>query len=284
MPIVIIAGAVGLVDLWRRLDGKSRRLRRVVVVATLALALLGVLVNLAISLPAEKLAWGDAPSLARENARSYVKSQESVGELTGYSIMNNVVFGNDLPAHGPADQIYVLGICDGLYISTGESDRPWVPVELRSVDLDFTINGPLRNLPRTRLLTVGTGPYSVLSMEGSRDGRVRFRISDRLVGNIGKWQHLERGRRYHLDVAADTGRHEAYVQLDGREVLNGFIIAPGHTKVVNERGAVKGGPLPPVTVSNGRIADAPMCERFAIAAHHTPASAGNQAGSSSKRN
>jgi hypothetical protein len=281
---VIIAGAVGLVDLWRRLDGKSRRLRRVVVGATLALALLGVLVNVAISLPTEKLAWGDAPALSRDNARSYVETQESVGELTGYSIMRNVIFGNSLPTHGPADQIYVLGICDGLYISTGESDRPWVPVELRSVDLDFTINGPLRDLPRTRLLTVGTGPYSVISMEGSRDGRVRFRITGGDARNIGKWQDVERGRRYHVDIAADTGRHEAYVQLDGREVLNGWITAPGHTKVVNERAAAQGRPQPPVTVSNGRIADAPMCEKFAITAHRTPASARNQAGSSSKRN
>jgi hypothetical protein len=37
-------------------------------------------------------------------------------------------------------------------------------------------------------------------------------------------------------------------------------------------------------VSRGHLNDAPMCEKFAIAGHHTPASELNQAGSSSKRN
>ena len=279
MPIVIIAGAVGLVDLWRRLDGKGRGLRRLVVAASLVLALLGVLINVAISVPTEKLAWGG------DKARDYVETQESVGDLTGRSLQRNVVFGNDLPVQGPADQIYVLGVCDGLYVSTGEFDRPWVPLELRTVDFDFTINAPLRDLPRTRLLTVGTGPpYSVVWIEGSHDGRVRFRITDGLVGTVGKWQDLERGRRYRAEVAADTGRHEASMQLDGREVLKGWITAPGHTKVVNERLAGPGQPLPPVTVSNGHLNDAPMCEKFAIAGHHTPATERTQAGSSSKRN
>jgi hypothetical protein len=175
-------------------------------------------------------------------------------------------------------------VCDGLYVSTGEFDRPWVPIELRAVDFDFTINGPLQNLPRTRLLTVGSGrPYSVLWIEGSRDGRVRFRITDGLVGTIGEWQRLERGQPYHLEVAADTGRHEANVQLDGRDVLKGWITAPGHTKVVDVR-AAEPGQSPRVTVGEGRIHDAPMCEKYAIAGRRTPASARDQAGSSSNKN
>jgi hypothetical protein len=160
-----------------------------------------------------------------------------------------------------------------------------VPLELRPIDFDFTINRRLQDLPRTRLLTVGdAAPHSVVWIEGARDGRVRFGITDGLVGTRGEWQQLERGRRYHVEVAADTGRHEATLQLDGREALKGWITAPGHTKVVNARSAAPGAAVPPVTVGAGHVRDAPMCEKFAIAAHHTPASARAQAGSSSNRN
>ncbi len=208
MPIVIIAGAVGLVDLWRRLDGKGRGLRRLVVAASLVLALLGVLINVAISVPTEKLAWGG------DKARDYVETQESVGELTGWSLQRNVVFGNDLPAQGPADQIYVLGVCDGLYVSTGEFDRPWVPLELRTVDFDFTINAPLRDLPRDASAHRGHGPAVQRGVDrgfARRPGAVphhrRARGDGREVAGPGAWASLPgRGRGRHR---APRGEHAA---------------------------------------------------------------------------
>jgi hypothetical protein len=212
-----------------------------------------VLANLAISLPTEQLAWGG------DEARSFVRLQQNVGDVTGRSVAENVVFGDSLPEGGPADQIFVLDDCAGLYISTGEFDRPWVPLELRTVDLEFTINTPIDQLRRTPLITVGDAePRSTISIEGGRNNRIRFRIGDDFLPTVGEWRRVKPGRTYEVSAAIDTGRHETLITLDGFEALWGWITAPGHTKVVNAAGADA-----PVTVTPDRVGKAPLCQKLA---------------------
>lgn len=254
MPIVIVAGALGLVDVWRRLDGRSRRARRAVVAVTVALAAFGVVTNVAISLPTERLAWGGSET------RDYIELQRSVGELIGRPITENVRFGDELPAHGPADQLLVLGDCEGLYVSTGERDRPWVAVERRPVDLLVTINEPPEDLGRVPLLTVGDSePRSVVLIEGGRPGQVRFRVAEPFLPTVGDWQEAEEGKTYRVRITADTGRHEAAVEFDGREALYGWVTPPGNEREVNE---TRAGSESGVTVEQVAVEGAPLCREL----------------------
>ncbi len=48
-----------------------------------------------------------------------------------------------LPPEGTADEIQVVGDCEGVYVGTGEPLWPWMPVELRELGWDLD----LRDLP-----------------------------------------------------------------------------------------------------------------------------------------
>ena len=52
---------------------------------------------------------------------NYVEAQNSISDVTGHPLEANVVRGSSLPPWAPADQLYVIGDCDGLYISNGEN-------------------------------------------------------------------------------------------------------------------------------------------------------------------
>ncbi len=51
----------------------------------------------------------------------YVATQKAISDITGHPIDNRVRRGATLPPWGPADQLFIVGKCDGLYISNGES-------------------------------------------------------------------------------------------------------------------------------------------------------------------
>ncbi len=48
-------------------------------------------------------------------------AQKAISDVTGHPIDSRVRRGATLPPWGPADQLFVVGKCDGLYVSNGES-------------------------------------------------------------------------------------------------------------------------------------------------------------------
>ncbi len=52
---------------------------------------------------------------------NYVQAQKTMSDLTGHPLESQVVRGRLAPAWGPAGQLYVIGDCNGLYISNGEN-------------------------------------------------------------------------------------------------------------------------------------------------------------------
>jgi hypothetical protein len=50
-----------------------------------------------------------------------VAVQKAVSDVTGHPLDSNVQRGGRLPPWGPADQLFIVGRCDGLYVSNGES-------------------------------------------------------------------------------------------------------------------------------------------------------------------
>jgi hypothetical protein len=135
VPVLALAGALGLIDIWRRLDGTGKRTRWGACAAIAALVCFEVAANIGMSItPNEE--WSPA------RVERYVQVQRSVGGVTGNALAGYVHRGSALPTWAPADELYVVGNCDGLYISNGE---------------DYS-SVPANQLNRTTWMTVALGP------------------------------------------------------------------------------------------------------------------------------
>ena len=129
LPFLILAGAVGLVDICHRIGGR----RRLVVNATAALLVVLALFSVAANLG---IAASPVPSWTSAQARNYLSVQRS---LTPGSQSASVIRSGSLPYWAPANQLYATPGCTGLYLSTGYAfwDSPgqqimhwtWTPVE-----------------------------------------------------------------------------------------------------------------------------------------------------------
>jgi hypothetical protein len=136
LPFLALAGMIGLVDLWRRIDarrvrpgGRARSMGVVLLVAVLVLGLFSVWANLGAAITPSGL-WTSS------QAMNFVSFQKKV---SGGSIESLVRHGPTLPYFAPQGTLFAAGDCSGLYLSTGFSystvpgqqlqHETWVPVE-----------------------------------------------------------------------------------------------------------------------------------------------------------
>jgi hypothetical protein len=114
VPFLVLASAVAIADIWRRLDGRRRPLRlwTALVIGVVGVFTIAANVGMALT-PNEE--WDTA------EARHYVAVQEAISNATGHPLNQHVERGSSLPPWGPADQLFVIGKCDALYVSNGES-------------------------------------------------------------------------------------------------------------------------------------------------------------------
>jgi hypothetical protein len=183
VPFLILASAIGMVDIWRRLEGKRRRARSGMLALVTALGLFGITANVEIA-STPQATW------SRSQILHYVEFQNTISDLTGHPPAANITRGTTLPNYAPADQLFVVGNCASLYISDGEGSPDshisdgegspdslsfppyaifqrlvWYPVELGPGfhhTLELTFHGPVQELGQSvPLATVGTTTISV---------------------------------------------------------------------------------------------------------------------------
>jgi hypothetical protein len=157
LPLVALASMIGLVDVWRRMDGTGRR-ARVLGVATIALlGVFGVWVNVGGAVTPAGL-WTSV------QAKAFVEAQRTLGGTPA------VRSGGTLPYWAPAGTLFATGRCSGLYVSTGfdYSNVPgqllqhetWIPVEQPTGTvhvLKVTWIGPIEaGVPPVTLATSGS--------------------------------------------------------------------------------------------------------------------------------
>jgi hypothetical protein len=179
LPFAVLAAMIGLVDVWRRLDGRSRSWRMAGLVVVAVLGLFGLWANLGAALAPTSL-WSPT------QANRFVRFEQSLG---GGSLGSTVRSGPTLPYFAPAGTLYAVGDCSGLYISTGISYNTvpgqqlqhltWLPVEQGpGVNHTMTIefNRTVRSSDRpVVLLTYGKSSLVVVP---TGTDRVRFEVLD----------------------------------------------------------------------------------------------------------
>lgn len=252
LPVLVIAAAVALVELWRRLDGRPRRSRRVAVTTIAIVGGFSLLVNLAVaSTPTDPVPWeGD-------RIRDFVRLQASVGNTLGLPVGRRLAETEELPAVAPADRLFVVGDCAALYYSTGEPEYPWVLVDRGPDggrhDFELTFSRPPSKGTEIPLISIestsadlaflrtvrpeAAEPFTTeVVIESDGSGRIRFRVDDPYLPIRGRphgrdWVPVEPGRTYHVTVNADTALHEVDATRDGRRVLVGWTSASGEQTV-----------------------------------------------------
>jgi hypothetical protein len=227
VPLLVLASAVALADIWRRLDGRSRRMQIGVMSGIGLVALFTIAANIGMAItPNEE--WNPT------QVGNYVAFQKSVSDVTGHPVNSRIVRGNSLPPYGPADQLYVIGNCSGLYISNGEdySTIPsnqlhratWMTVELGHAfehTFDVTVNRPQSGQTDTvPLVTAGSTTVSMIASPFGRYGQVRLRFIASGQSQPGPSIFADQGSRRRVVVITDPAKHMVTVTVNGPTYLS----------------------------------------------------------------
>jgi hypothetical protein len=259
VPFLVLASAVAVADIFRRLEGHQRSVR-VGAVATLALvAVFSIAANVGMAIvPNEE--WDTTQVL------NYVEAQKTLSDLTGHPLEANVVRGNSLPPWGPAGQLYVIGNCDGLYISNGEkySTVPseqfvrttWMTVELSQafqhtfrVTAKNTESGGTESVP---LVSAGKDTVTVSANPTTDPRRVRLTFGLYGVGQpvSGYSFEVNSGATHTVVVTTDPVKHSLEVTMEGVDHLGRTLLSdeePIHVDSANSHARASS---PALSVSN----------------------------------
>jgi hypothetical protein len=265
LPFFVLAAAVGLVDLWRRAGARSRGIRIGALSAVAIVGLFSVAANfLIVRSPTDPVAWhGDS-------VRSYVELQKSLSDKMGHPLDGNIVRGTRLPKRAPADTLFVLGDCAGLYISTGEFELNWIPVEYGGKSATRLAVEFHRQPDRGRFLlaSVRENQSSNVYIETDGAGRMRFRIDDRyglpnfLSTDRSHWMQIQTRKTYRVSVFSDAELHRYGVNLGDDEMVNGVIATSDRLVVPWLQRAEPGKPIPTMTVTKAQEPGSSLCDRL----------------------
>jgi hypothetical protein len=270
VPFLALASAVAMADIWRRLEGRSRGVRAGALGVLALVALFSIVANVGMAVvPNEE--WGPTQTL------NFVEAQNSISNVTGHTLSANVVRGNALPTWGPAGQLYVVGNCDGLYISNGENystvpseqfvRTTWMTVERGHgfvhtfrVTVARPVSGGVESIP---LVRIGKATVTLVATPAAAGSgvRVAFILSGQGSPIQGVSFGADPGTRHTVVVTTDPVKHQLGVTMDGTNALSRTLLGGGPVAVPVTPAPSTGGP-PVVTVVN-TTADSPepaLCE------------------------
>ena len=223
VPFLVLASAVGLADIFRRLENRRRRTRVAAVAVIAALALFSIAASIGMAIvPNEE---GTS-----SQAINYVGAQKAISDLTGHPLQGRVVRGSSLPPWAPAGQLYVIGDCSGLYISNGENystvpsqqytRTTWLAVQLGQPfqhTFQLTVNVP-RSSTRESVPVLRTGKYAVTAIEVPMSQHLvdmTFAISGGPKTVEAGSFVVNTGTTHTVVVTTDPVKHGVAVQMDG---------------------------------------------------------------------
>ena len=271
LPFLILASAVGMVDVWRRLEVSRRTIRYFALAMVTALGVFGIAANMGIAITPQG-EWSGNQVL------HYVQFQKSISDVTGDPLAANVVRGNVLPTFAPADQLFIIGDCTSLYISDGfgssgdhgpflnavDLQTLWRPVELGPSirhTVDITFHAPITDIGSSvPLVTVGAKSVSVLSVQAYGTGAIRFSFAGPLGSVVSTAVPIQESKTYRFTILTDSNVHEVSVTSGQEELLSGVLASSGPV-LVHTTNSGPGQTLPPLTVTEpiGPRPDMALC-------------------------
>jgi len=238
LPFLILASAVGLVDICHRIGGRRRLVVNAAASLLVVLALFSVAANLGIAAT-------PVPQWTSAQARNYLTTQRS---LTPGSQSASVIRSGPLPYWAPANTLYAGPGCSGLYLSTGYAfwDSPgqqimhwtWIPVEQsRAINttIGLSFHVPPQSL-RTAVPLLRFGS-STLVAEPVGGGLFNIRLEnpgtppntwpDPVGFNFPALEHLQ----YRIDVMTDPTLNQIKVTWYGSTMFVHYLRGRGPARV-----------------------------------------------------
>jgi len=228
MPFFIIASAVGLTDIWRRVDlrfGDQRRTpRRVLLGSVAVLGVFGIVANLGLaSTPNDE--WSTTQSLG------YVQMQKSISDSTGQPLVGNILRGSVLPPWAPADKVFIVNNCRALYVSNGMnySNAPkqvfehatWMPVQQGTgivYDVTLEFRAPADQIVgKVPILAIGRDTLWIASA-GSQ--QVAFGLDDPHVPAVSAAKLLPPNFAYPVELIVDPYLRTLSMSTYGHTLLD----------------------------------------------------------------
>ncbi len=235
LPLLIVASAVGLVDLWGRTLDWRRSRRRLLMGTTAVLTVASVVANLAIATTPQS-------DWATPRAIAYVRWQVHFANALGLPLTPNIVHGEHLPYYAPADTLFDVGDCRALYLSTGDSYATFPAQQLEHKTwfaLQHPASGTHRFSVKVKASLVGsTHPFPIMtigrdtiSMATKGSNRIRFDLSGPHLNDVGKTVKVKRGQKVAVVVTADPYLRVLSVAIRGKVSLSA-LLPNGRTTVL----------------------------------------------------
>lgn len=277
LPFFILASGIGLVDVWRRLAARPRRLRLSGLGVVAVLTAFGVVVNVAIA---------SGQSLQFTQAQTY-RLVSAEHALTPGALAAHVRHGTTLPYYAPAGTLFAMNDCSGLYLSTGErfvnvpgqqlEHSTWLPVE-QAGPLNHDIDVQFNQLPDAM-----TGPVTILSFGRSTIQLVHVRgdLVKVVAHNLGAtntdfpttkgWTFTaQKFGIYRFQVMTDPNLNSIVVSWFGTKYLGHFLPGRGPAVVHTTPNPRNPALRPPVAVMNvtPKAPSMALCRTLLRAAEH----------------
>lgn len=258
LPVLVLAGAVGLIDVWRRLRGRRRSARIWTVAATGVVGLFSVVANVGIA-STPFFTWSNS-QIAR-----YVDFEGFVSDVSGHLLAPTVQRVSELPTWAPAGQLYTVGDCTGLYMSHGWGYPWWIVEESSGVShtVVITFRATGADLPASvPLVEIGRTNPSTVYLRSAGSGKVRLSLRSPHYQAMGATMHVRAGRTYRITLEADAVLRSVSVSSQGQELLEGSLTNAGTGAVHIEPHP----PLPQFTISVAEVgsskSDMSLCHRL----------------------
>jgi hypothetical protein len=232
LPFLAVCGAAGFVLLIDALPRVSRPTRRATVAVVLVLGVGAAWVTFAQGLWYQRVFASPTDPTATER---FVRARTDLAELPKVSTLTPVARGEHLPPRGDPGDLFVVGDCAGLYVSSGAtvdelSHTNWQPVArtpaVGTYDLDVTFPADVEAGTRDPLLVSGSAEHpNVLGIEYLGGDRARIFYSGAGIPGAGPSVHITPGQTYRMHLAADPETDFSLVTLDDRTVWSGVYTA-----------------------------------------------------------
>jgi hypothetical protein len=268
MPFLIVAAAVGLLDICRRLALRPRRVKQSVLGLLLVGTTYGIVANLAIAaFPASQ--WS-----MTQTAR-FVTAERDLSP----NLASSVRTGSALPYWAPAGQLFAVNHCSGLYMSTGNTlkDVPgqqiqhltWIPVT-QSPSFTTTIGFIFHRSEKYLTHSVPLVKYGNASLVLEPDGANQVRIVLKNSGTSINWPPATGwvfpinfvGAEYEFTTTIDPNLNSLLVTWYGSKMLGHYVAGQGPTKVLVTPPSAPNQAKPVVTVA--AVRKAPVSSPFQL--------------------
>jgi hypothetical protein len=213
LPLLVVAGAVGTVGLWQRIE-RHGRVRSVVVGCTALLAVFGLAANLGIATEAIRMVWED------DDLHGYVSRQKTLVDRFGGDI--EIMVAERVPDWLPAGRLVATPNCAALYISTGEYYHPRYravergPGTVHRLEITYTE----RDWGPVTLLTLAPDTTVAIEDRGIDFARyVRLRVESPEGLHLTDWTPMELGEPRMIEVLTDTALQRLSASIDGHQVI-----------------------------------------------------------------